>query len=166
MDLAIFQESNTPSHLIEFKAWSAGDAVDLRKYKDSWAKNHSISKNFEVDASKILAISDEKTVRRWLVIALFTIHCDGFSRSDLTSRGFAYVDLLVKQNKDECGIGDSNCYRTHGLQTMQAELKCSFETDPTLLARIVHVPAFGRSTAKAKDVEVSLDLIGAELGEV
>ncbi|MFM8516592.1 MAG: hypothetical protein ACKODA_01720 [Nevskiaceae bacterium] len=129
-------------------------------------ENHSISKNFEIDASKILAISGEKTVRRWLVIALFTIHCDGFSKSDLTSRGFKFVPLLNKQNNDKCGIGDSNRYRMLGLQTMQAELKRSFETDRTLRARIVHVPAFGRSMAKVNDVEVSLDLIGAELGKV
>ena len=164
IDVVGFSEDDVMSHLIEVKAWSAGDAVDVSRYRPGKKTNHSISKSFEIDALKMLSVNTGEKLRRSIVTAMFTIHCDGMARSELEKRGFPFLDLLMKQNRDAAGIGNSDDYRRVGVKMMLTELGREFGPSTQMNAQIAHISAFGRADANFQGVGISLDLFYAELG--
>jgi hypothetical protein len=166
IDVVGFSHDETLSHLIEVKAWSAGDAVDVSRYRSGKKSNHSISKSFEIDALKMLSVQPGEMLRRSIVTAMFTIHCDGMPKSELEKRGFPFLDLLMKQNRDRAKIGGSDDYRRVGLELMLAELCREFGPGTAMNAQFSHVSAFGRADANFKGVGISLDLVYADLGTV
>ena len=167
IDVVGIGQDNSLSHLLEIKLWSAGDAVDNSRYllgREGREVKHSISKSFEVDALKIFSIEGEMNLHRCIVTAMFTLHCDGMPKSDLKARKMPYLDLLTKQNKDKAGFGTSDDYRRVGLDTMLTQLGEQFGPGTSTNAKFSHVAAFGRSSASWNGVDISLDLILAELG--
>jgi hypothetical protein len=155
--------------LIEVKAWSAGDAVDLSRYRlpdcDQPSKkyNHSISQSFEIDALKMLAV-DGPSIQRTVATALFTIHCDGLSKDKMESIGLKYLELLTQQNRDTAGIGDSDAYRQFGVTRLINELSRQFGPSTEFNSLITHRAMFSRSDATYQGVGISLDLVIADLG--
>jgi hypothetical protein len=164
IDVVGFSEDDAMSHLIEVKAWSAGDAVDISRYRPGKKTNHSISKSFEIDALKMLSVNTDEKLCRSIVTAMFTIHCDGMTKSELEKRGFPFLDLLMKQNRDKAKIGSSDDYRRVGLELMLTELGREFGPGTQMNTQIAHISAFGRADANFQGVGISLDLVYAELG--
>jgi hypothetical protein len=164
IDVVGFSEDDVMSHLIEVKAWSAGDAVDISRYRSGKKTNHSISKSFEIDALKMLSVNTGVKLHRSIVTAMFTIHCDGMTKSELKARKFKYIPLLMKQNKDRAKIGGSDDYRRVGIEMMLTELDREFGPGTRMNAQIAHISAFGRADANFQGVGISLDLVYAELG--
>lgn len=116
----------------------------------------------------MFSVEGEMILHRCIVTAMFTLHCDEMSKSDLkklkSDYELKYVDLLLKQNRDKAGIGTSDDYRRCGLDNMLAHLGKQFGPGTSTNAKFSHVAAFGRSSASWNGVDISLDLILAELG--
>ena len=150
-------------HLVEVKAWSAGDAVDESRYFDTKTYNHSISQSFEIDALKMLAVNGP-SIRRTVATALFTIHCDGLSEGKMISMGLGFPSLLAKQNLDKACIGDSDAYRQHGVTRLIDELTRQFGPSTEFKSLIDHRVMFSRADASYQGVGISLDMVTADLG--
>ena len=163
VDLACFDSNSNPTMLIEVKAWSATDAVDESRYTDAKKYNHNLLKSFEIDALKLLAAGANSNSKLAIVTALFTVHCDGLTVSQMKKRKLEYVSLLRKQNRDKAGIGDSDAYRDAGVKKLTNQFDLNFGIGTPLNAKITHVSAFGRNDAIIDGVGLSLDLISAEL---
>ena len=163
VDLSCLDPNAIPELLIEVKAWSATDAVDNSRYKETKQYNHSLLKSFEIDALKLLAVNGGENVKRLIVTALFTVHCDNLSVAQMKRMGLSYVGLLNKQNTDKVRIGNSDAYRTAGVRQIVNQFESNFGEGTELNAKFVHISAFGREDAILNGVGLSLDLIGAEL---
>ena len=161
-DVAAYDPAGSLSHLMEVKFWSANDAVDQRWYSEESQPNHNILKSFEIDALKMQAGSAGVT-QKWIVTAMFTIHCDGFAKDELKTRGFQYLSLLQKQNRDKAQIGNSDAYRDTGVQNLLMQLNGRFGTGTAWDAQFHHFSIFDRTTASHEGVGVSMDLIIAKL---
>jgi len=164
IDVVGFTETGLMNHLIEVKAWSAGDAVNMSRYRPGKKTNHSISKSFEIDALKMFSVKPREKLRRSIVTAMFTIHCDGMSESELKERKFKFLPLLMEQNRDKAKIGSSDNYRRVGLERMLTELGGAFGPGTAMNAQFSYLSAFGRADAISQGVGISLDLMFAELG--
>ena len=163
IDLARFDANSNPTMLIEVKAWSATDAVDDSRYTHAKRYNHSLLKSFEIDALKLLAAGGDQNINLAIVTALFTVHCDDMSVSQMKKQKLKFISLLMKQNRDKAGIGNSDAYRVAGVNKLTSQFESSFGIGTPFNAKITHVSAFGRSDAIIDGVALSLDLIGAEL---
>ena len=139
------------------------DPVDNSRYKETKQYNHSLLKSFEIDALKLLAVKGGENVKRLIVTALFTVHCDNLSVAQMKRMGLSYVGLLNKQNTDKVRIGNSDAYRTAGVRQIVNQFESNFGEGTELNAKFVHISAFGREDAILNGVGLSLDLIGAEL---
>jgi hypothetical protein len=164
IDVVGFTETGLMNHLIEVKAWSAGDAVNISRYRPGKKTNHSISKSFEIDALKMFAVKPGEKLRRSIVTAMFTIHCDDMTESELKESKFKFLPLLMEQNRDKAKIGSSDNYRLVGLERMLTELGREFGPGSAINAQFSHLSAFGRADAIFQGVGISLDLVFAELG--
>jgi hypothetical protein len=162
VDVVAFNRHARPCHFVEVKAWSATDAVDPTRYHRAKKYNHSLSKAFEIDALKLRSIGSTD-VRRTIVTAMFTIHCDGLSVASMKTLGLGYVSLNGTQNKDKRGIGSSDAYRERGVTMMMENFERSFGRRTRTEAEIVHVVGFPRTEACYGGVDVSLDLLVATL---
>ena len=163
IDLARFDANSNPTMLIEVKAWSATDAVDDSRYTHAKRYNHSLLKSFEIDALKLIAAGGDQKINLAIVTALFTLHCDDMTVSQMKKRKLKFIPLLMKQNSDKAGIGNSDAYRVAGVNKLTSQFESSFGIGTPFNAKITHVSAFGRSDAIIDGVALSLDLIGAEL---
>ena len=163
VDLSCLDPNAIPELLIEVKAWSATDAVDNSRYKETKQYNHSLLKSFEIDALKLLAVKGGENVKRLIVTALFTVHCDNLSVAQMKRMGLPFVGLLNKQNIDKAGIGNSDAYRIAGLHQIINQFQSNFGEGTELNAEFINVSAFGREDAILDGVGLSLDLIGASL---
>lgn len=162
IDVVAF-ENGVITQVIEVKAWSSGDAVDLTRFGSQKKHNHSISRSFEIDALKLLSVAGDR-VQRTIVTALFTIHCDGLSLSDIRQHKLAYPGLLHLQNRDKAGIGSSFDYRATAIRNMTSELNRQFGLGTVLSSRIHHKEAFSAPDGLIDGVGVSMDLFIAEIG--
>lgn len=165
IDAAAASADGSLSHLVEVKAWSATDAVEQRRYSAQCKYNHSLSKAFEIDALKLRSVQPEERLERFIVTAMFTIHCDGLSRQQLLSKGLSYVGVNMKQNLDKAGIGSSMEYRRLGLEMLTEAFDGRFGRGTDFDASIAAVRAFSGDEAEFLGVGVSLDLVVARLGD-
>ena len=163
IDLACLDSKSNPIMLVEVKAWSATDAVDESRYLESKQYNHSLLKSFEIDALKLCAVNSDGKAKLLIITALFTIHCDNMSESQMKRMKLKYIDLLKKQNRDKVGIGNSDAYRIAGVERMMHQFETKFGRGTEMNAKFTHVPVFSRDEAFLDSVGLSLDLIGAEL---
>ena len=166
VDLACFDSNSNPTMLIEVKAWSATDAVDESRYTDAKKYNHSLLKSFEIDALKLLAIGANSNSNLAIVTALFTVHCDGLTVSQMKQRKLEYVPLLRKQNLDKAEIGDSDAYRVAGVKKLTNQLELNFGSRTPFNAKITHGSVFGRDDASIDGVGLSLDLVFAQFKSI
>jgi hypothetical protein len=152
-----------PLDLVEVKAWSTTDANQLRRYESICKYNHSISKAFEIDALKLLAIEAPSVRSRIIVTCFFTVHCDHLSESDMNGLKLAYVPLLKFQNNDSLKIGGSREYRARGVRLAGEHLFAQFGHGTDLGASIDTFQIFDESSARVDGVGISLDVIVASI---
>ena len=152
-----------PLDLVEVKAWSTTDANQLKRYASPCKYNHSISKAFEIDALKLLAITAPSVRSRIIVTCFFTVHCDHLSESDMKGLKLAYVPLLKFQNNDSLKIGGSREYRARGVRLAGEHLSTQFGHGTDLGASIDTYPIFDESSARVDGVGISLDVIVASI---